>query len=394
MTEDSVPNPTLAKPRTDAVHDSVAPPPVLELDVKWSRDKFDLCVSQTLPLAGVTAVFGPSGGGKTTLLRVIAGFEQAQGRVVFDGEPWAGEGQWVLPQDRGVGFVFQDAGLFAHLTVAGNLRFANKRAAHVVPQRYELAEVIQAFALHDLLDRSVNQLSGGERQRVALARMLLTRPRLMVLDEPLAGLDHARKAEILPFLETLIQRFNIPTLYVSHDVDEVARFADHMLVLGAGRVHAYGATAEVLQRLDLLALTGRFDASTLLEGVVTRVDSEYQLVHVALSDDPAAQRLMLPWTDAAAPTIGQRLTLRIRTRDVSLAKGDSPPTGLSIRNIVASMLLDVQSTPDTPFVEVLLQVDQQRMRARITRAAVAELALAPGQPVYALIKSVTFEAVD
>lgn len=369
--------------------------PVLDLDVHLSHgpDQFDLIVNKRLPMGGVTALFGPSGGGKTTLLRVIAGFQRAQGQVEFDGELWADEKIWVPAHQRQVGFMFQDARLFSHLTVAGNLAYADQRSAANGVLKCERNDVVEAFALTDLLDRQVSELSGGERQRVGLARTVLSRPRIMLLDEPLAALDHAHKAEILPYLETLIRRFHIPTLYVSHDVDEVARFANQMLVLEAGRVRAFGETADLLQRLDLLSVTGRFEASSLLKGIVVHWDRDYQLVHIALSGAADAQQLVVPWTQARPPSIGEWLALRIRTRDVAIALGDAPPRGLSIRNHLRATLVELQSSPDSPFVEVLLQVDAQPLRARITRAAVAELRLELDQAVYGLIKSVTFETV-
>ena len=363
----------------------------LNLDVQFTRDRFSLQVRERLPLSGVTALYGPSGGGKTTLLRVIAGFERAAGSVGFGDWVWASDSHWVPPHERGVGFMFQDARLFTHLDVASNLAFADRRSAPGTQSDYSLVDVIDAFALEELLERAPRELSGGEAQRVALARTLLSRPRLMLLDEPLAGLDQERKAEILPYLDTLIRRFEIPTLYVSHDVDEVARFADHMLVLGGGQVRGFGSTAEILERLDLDSVTGRFEASTLIEGVVKDTDANYQLVHVALSAGSGAQELVLPWLQADQLAVGEKIAVRIRTRDVSIARGGSPPSGLSIRNVLRAELLELQPTPGTPFVELLLLVDGQRVRARITRAAVAELGLTIGDSVFALIKSVTFE---
>ena len=372
-----------------------APEPAeLQLDIELTRGQFSLRVQERLPLAGVNALFGPSGGGKTTLLRVIAGFERDAGTVKCGETLWSGTNARLPPQERGVGFVFQNARLFDHLSVAGNLAYADKRSSDGTALAYRIDDVVAAFELESLLDRRTQELSGGETQRVALARTLLSRPRLMLLDEPLVALDQRRKADILPYLDTLIRGFEIPTLYVSHDVDEVARFADRMLVLGEGRVHAHGPTAEVLERLDLQSLTGRFEAGTLVEGTIVDSDAAFQLVHVALGTGDDAQRLVLPWLQSSAPEIGQKIALRVRSRDLSLAQGDTPPTGLSIRNILRATLLELQPTPDTPFVEALLQVDAQRLRARVTRAAVAELGLAPGQEVFALIKSVTFETLD
>ena len=244
-------------------------------------------------------------------------------------------------------------------------------------------DVISSLDLQPLLDRRIESLSGGERQRVSLGRTLLTRPRLLLLDEPLSALDLERKADILPYLEGIPKRFGIPTIYVSHALDEVVRLADRVLVLTDGRVQAYGPTADIVERLDLQPITGRFDAGVLVEARVKGHDERLALTHVDLD----GATLKMPRVDAVEP--GETIRLRIRARDVALAT--QRPEGISIRNILPGTVDEITAEPDTPFAEVVVSLTNTHIRARLTRAAVEDLTLAKGTPVYALIKSVTFD---
>ncbi len=356
----------------------------LEIDVELALGEFRLAIARSFELEGITALFGPSGSGKTTLLRVIAGLEkQARGRVVSGSETWqdSATGAWVPAHRRELGMVFQDARLFAHLSVTGNLRYADRRARG--PDiAISFAEVVTALDLGPLLDRKVDGLSGGERQRVAIGRTLLRRPRLLLMDEPLAALDRQRKAELIPYIERLPSRFGIPILYVTHALDEVGRLANRMVVMSEGRVLTVGSAAEVMESLDLLPLTGQFEAGVLLEGKVLAQDPTYSLTSVGV----AGQTLVVP---ALELSVGSPVRLRIRARDVALAR--DKPDGLSIRNILAARVVDVASQPDKAYAEVLLDLNAVHLRARITRASVADLVLKPGDEVYALVKSI---AVD
>jgi molybdate transport system ATP-binding protein len=211
---------------------------------------FVLDVDLSLPGRGVTALFGHSGSGKTTLLRCIAGLERAPlGRLAVDGEVWQDASQWLPPHKRPIGYVFQEASLFAHLTVMGNLHYGLKRLR--CAPRISLDQAIELLGIGHLLDRKPDTLSGGERQRVGIARALAVSPRLLLMDEPLAALDLKRKQEILPYLERLHDELEIPVLYVSHSPDEVTRLADHLVAMEGGRVVAYGPLADTLARLDL-----------------------------------------------------------------------------------------------------------------------------------------------
>jgi molybdate transport system ATP-binding protein len=354
----------------------------LSLDVAVEREAFSLVVKQEIALEGITALYGPSASGKTTLLRVLAGLEdRARGVVAFDGAVWQNGDTRVPAHARGVGYVFQDARLFGHLTVEGNLHFAVKHGARrAAPEStIELSAVVRELDLSPLLPRRPASLSAGEQQRVAIGRALLASPRLLLMDEPLSALDIARKREIVPVLERLPEVFGVPVLYVTHNV-EVARLASDMLLLKAGRIVASGRVADVLERLDLDDLTGGRDAGAVLH---VRVEAGRR--------GAAALRLteQLLHVPAARAGVGMPLRIRIHARDVALAT--ERPRGLSIRNVLQARILRIDA--EEPInVDVLLEVDGQHLRSRITRDALEDLGLEPGQPVFALIKSVALES--
>ena len=346
---------------------------------------FDLELAEEIKLEGITAVFGPSGSGKSTLLRIIAGFEtRATGRIVMGDRVWVDsvQGSYVAAHRRPVGYMFQDGRLFEHMNVDGNLRYAAKRG----PPRdggFDMSDVVATFNLESLLTRRVNTLSGGEKQRVALARTLLSRPQLLLLDEPLAALDQDRKAEILPYLEDVPKRFGVPTIYVSHAVDEVARLADTVVVLAAGRVKAVGDTVSILERLDLQPLTGRFEAGAVVDAVVVGHDRRLHLTMLQVD----GQSLTMPMVAHAVP--GDTLRVRIRARDVAIAV--TRPERTSIRNILSGTLAEIVPETETAYAEAFIELGGVRIRSRLTRAAVEDLDLRVGMPVFALIRSVSFD---
>ena len=349
------------------------------VDITLPRDGFDLRVNHAFSAEGVTALFGPSGCGKTSLLRVIAGHEpRAAGSVSWDGEDWQGVAL-MAPHVRRVGYVFQDARLFPHLDVDGNLRFAEKRAAAGDIRR---DDVIEGLGIGRLLGRSVAELSGGERQRVSIARSLLSQPRLMLMDEPLAALDHRAKAGILPLVQALPKRFGVPVIYVSHALDEVAQVADQVVTMKAGQVIAHGPVAEMLERPDMQGLSGRFEAGSILEGVVASHDEAMHLTSVDVGGLP----FEMPYLDAP---IGTPIRLRVRARDVTLAV--KRPERISTRNILGGTVVRVEPEAETAFAEVLVDLGPARVQARVTHAAVRDLELVKGREVYALIKSVSFD---
>ncbi|MES2613424.1 MAG: molybdenum ABC transporter ATP-binding protein [Pseudomonadota bacterium] len=345
-----------------------------------SRPGFTLDVDLTLPGRGVTALFGPSGCGKTTCLRAIAGLVRAQpGRVVVNGEVWQDDARhiWRPTHQRALGYVFQEASLFEHLSVRGNIDYGRKRTPR---ERHTVAldQVVDLLGIAPLMDRRPHALSGGERQRVAMARALATGPRVLLMDEPLAALDGERKAEVLPYLERLHQALEIPVLYVSHAIDEVARLASHMVLMQGGRVLASGRTEDMLVRLDLPLAHGDAAASV-VDGTVLRHDAHDHITTVQFA---GGQLLLASPTERPA---GEPVRLRIQARDVSLTLAEQVDT--SILNILPATV--VQVSEDSPGqCMVALDVGATRLLARVTQRSALALALAPGRHVYAQVKGV------
>lgn len=345
--------------------------------------EFTAEVDVTAPISGIVGLFGPSGHGKTTLLRMAAGLERGHDAYVeYDGEVWQDDanGIFVPPHRRHLGFVFQDARLFPHLTAGGNLDYAARRAKS---GRADLTQdqVVEILDLGPLLHRRVQDLSGGETQRVAIGRALVSRPRLLLMDEPLSALDLRRKMEILPYIERLRDEMDLPVLYVTHSLDELSRLADHVLLIRDGSVVAEGAVPEVMQRMDLGPMLGRFEAGVIVEGPIVAHDAAYAMTDLAIGD----QILRMPGIDAELGTI---VRIRIRARDVSIAI--EQPAGLSIRNALRTRITEIFEE-DGAFAEVLMDLEGTGLRSRITRESVDRLGLKPGMSVFALIKS---SAVD
>jgi molybdate transport system ATP-binding protein len=350
---------------------------VLELQLQLRRaGGFELDVDVRLPARGTSVLFGPSGCGKTTLLRALAGLErEARGRVLLNGEVWQDGAQFLPPQQRGVGLVFQDAALFPHLNVRRNLDYGQAR----IPRgqaRPQLDEAIALLGLESLLEREPDGLSGGERQRVAMARALAMAPRLLLLDEPLASLDAARRADILPYLDRLRAELTLPMVYVTHSVQELTRLADEVLLLHAGRVQAQGRLADML--LHPL-LTPDDEAGVVLNCRVAECDSHWHLAR--LDFDGGSLRVR---DDGYA--IGQTLRLRVLARDVSLAAAE--PAASSISNVLPGRLesLADDTHPATQLARV--QVGGAQLLARLTRHSAHRLQLAAGQTVWVQLKSV------
>jgi molybdate transport system ATP-binding protein len=350
----------------------------LKLDLQLERPGFELALTLDIPDRGITALFGPSGAGKTTVLRSIAGLERIRGaRVQFNDSVWQQDRRFVPPHRRRIGYVFQEASLFSHLSTRDNLLYGLRRVPR--PQRrVELEEAISFLGLSALLQHRPSQLSGGQRQRVAIARALLTSPQLLLMDEPLSSLDLASRDDVLPHLERLHDELSIPIVYVSHQLGEVMRIADHLALLDAGRLVAAGSLHELLTRPDL-PLAHLDQAGTVFDGVIARHDAQFHLSYVEI----AGGRLAISQR-AAAP--GQPVRVRIEARDVSVAL--KPPAQSSITNILAGQVLDI--SPDRDPAQRLLRIDVggKALLARITHRAAEQLALAPGTRLYAQIKSV------
>ncbi|WP_019375381.1 molybdenum ABC transporter ATP-binding protein [Melaminivora alkalimesophila] len=345
--------------------------------LRLERADFSLDVQLRLPGRGVTALFGPSGCGKTTCLRAIAGLERAAGSVQVNGQLWQDDatGAWRPTHRRALGYVFQEASLFPHLDVRRNMEYGLRRVP-AVRRRVSLERAVELLGLPALLGRRPGTLSGGERQRVAIARALAVSPDLLLMEEPLAALDAARKAEVLPYLEQLQRELDIPVLYVSHSVDEVARLASHLVLLQGGRAIASGAPAELLVRPDLPLARGDA-AAALVEGHVRGWDARDQLLSIAF----AGGELHLA---AATPRpVGQAVRVRVAARDVSLARVRAE--GSSILNLLPARITHLG--PDGPG-QVLVGLDAggTALLARISARSQRELGLAVGQAVFAQVK--------
>ncbi len=347
---------------------------------------FSLNVDLTMPMQGITALFGPSGCGKTTLLRALAGLSRLRGRLQVGAQVWQDDSQGLFlpPHQRPIGYVFQEQSLFAHLSVRDNLLYGSRRALKLRggEDGPTFDAVVDLLGLGRLIARAPDALSGGERQRVAVGRALLARPRLLLMDEPLSALDQTAKAELLAYLEKLHEHLSLPVVYVSHDIAEVARLADHMAVMAEGRILTEGPLAAMLERLDIDPDTDRLEAGVVLDARIVGHDTAFALSQVA----HGGQMLSIPMV-AGAP--GSHIRLRVRARDVALAT--QKPEGLSVRNILTGRIVEITPAPEAAHADVLVEIGGgARLRARVTRAAVADLGLRPGMPVHALIKSISF----
>jgi len=337
---------------------------------------FALDTDLQLPARGVTAILGQSGCGKTTLLRCMAGLERApHGEMRLGEEIWQSGSVWLPTHKRALGYVFQEASLFAHLNVLGNLRFGLRRAAGA--DAATLDKAIELLGISHLLQRRPERLSGGERSRVGIARALAGNPKLLLMDEPLAALDEARKREILPYLQALHREWDIPVLYVSHSLEEVSRLAEHVVMLQQGRVLACGPLLDTITRLDL-PLRGGEEPSAIIDASVAAIDAQW---HLARLEFPGGEL----WVRDHGLPVGHSARVRVLARDISLAR--ERPGASSINNVLPA-IIDGMAPDDHPgTVLIRLRIGTTLLLARITRRAEAALQLETGQPVWAQIKS-------
>ena len=338
---------------------------------------------------GVTGIIGPSGAGKTTLLQTIAGlFRPRRGRIALGGEVFldTDAGIFIPPEARRIGYVFQEARLFPHLSVAQNLDYGARRRT-TAAAGVSRGEVVDLLGLAPLLGRLPHRLSGGEAQRVAIGRALLSAPRLILMDEPLSSLDMRRRREILPYLDALHRRLDLPILYVSHNIDEIVRLADMVVAIGNGHVAAAGAVAEVLNRHEIQSMVlgeeaRAADPASIVEARIIGYDPAHRLTEVEFS----GAMLALPHLDLPA---GASVRLRIHARDVAIAT--EPPRGLSIQNVIEARISALRPAGEAQ-VDVDLAVGpearQVKLASRITARAAEQLQLAPGRAVWALVKTV------
>ena len=353
----------------------------IEMRFSLSWPGFSLEVDLQCPGKGVTALFGRSGSGKTTLLRTIAGLEKViHGKLVINGETWQDDGIFLPTHRRPLGYVFQEASLFPHLSVRGNLDYGRRRVGHADHAHFEA--MIQLLGIGNLLERHPERLSGGERQRVAIARALLTQPKILLMDEPLASLDQERKNEVLPYIEQLHNALKIPVIYVSHSPDEVARLADHLVVLEKGRVLGSGPLTATLARLDL-PIRLYEDAGVVLQAVVAARDIQW---HLARVDFPGG----VLWTRDKGHPIGHAVRVRILARDISLSR--EPIFGTSIINTLSTRIIELGDDAHPALCLVQLDAGGTPLLARLTRRSAVTLGLAPGDQVWAQIKAVALIA--
>ena len=338
---------------------------------------FSLEVDLNLPGRGVTALFGPSGSGKTTVLRCMAGLDRAVGRLSVNGRTWQ-DGKCFLPtHKRPLGYVFQEASLFAHLSVRQNLEYGMRRVDRR-SLRASLDQAVELLGIGHLLERRPDRLSGGERQRVAIARALAVDPRILLMDEPLAALDLARKKEILPFLERLHEALEIPVIYVTHASDEVMRLADHLVVMAEGRAVASGPLTETLARLDLPIRLGE-EAAVVLEARIVERDLRW---HLALAGFDGGAL----WVRDMGIAEGRNVRLRVMARDVSLAS--EPQAESSIQNRLRGVVSELGEGEHPAVRLVRVQIGASAMLSRLTCRSAHALELEVGRPVWVQIKSV------
>ncbi|WP_322402563.1 molybdenum ABC transporter ATP-binding protein [Massilia luteola] len=351
----------------------------LHVRLRMDRGAFRLDVDLALPQRGISALFGHSGSGKTTILRAIAGLERAPGGYVALGDDvWQDDarGVFVPVHRRALGYVFQEASLFPHLSVRANLEFGRKRVP-AQERRFALAPVADLLGIASLLERRPDGLSGGERQRVAIARALLASPRLLLMDEPLAALDLRRKLEILPYLERLHEELAVPIVYVSHAPDEVARLADHLVLLEDGRAVASGPLTETLARVDLPPSFAD-DAGVVLETMLAgHEEDDLSRLEFAGGTLCVGRR---------REALGTHLRCRIHARDVSLVL--AYPQGSSIVNRLPAVVTAVAATDTPGHVLVQLRMGPSPLLARITERSRRELDIVPGLQLWAQIKGV------
>jgi molybdate transport system ATP-binding protein len=356
---------------------------MIQVDVQHRLGSFDLKV-QFVSEGRVTALFGRSGSGKTSLVNIIGGLIRPDhacislnGDVIVDTKHKV----FVPKHRRRVGYVFQEGRLFPHLTVRQNLLYgwwftpAAKRLG-------QLASIVELLGIGHLLDRHPRSLSGGEKQRVAIGRALLATPRLLLMDEPLASLDEARKAEILPYLERLRDETEVPIIYVSHSVPEVARLASTMVVMTDGLVVATGPTSDIMARLDLVPFTNLVEAGAVLEAEILEHDEQFGLTVLGL----CGGRLWVPRLNERI--LGTKVRVHIRARDVMIST--RRPEGLSALNVLRGVVAEL-GPQRGPILDLRLDCGGQAILARLTQRSVETLGLAQGTPVYAVIKTVGFD---
>jgi molybdate transport system ATP-binding protein len=387
------PNTHIASMPAQAAATATTLPTQLHVQLSLQREDYALALDVHLPARGITVLFGPSGSGKTTVLRCVAGLERASGVVALGAHVWQDDSrQHFTPTwARAIGYVFQEASLFEHLNVQANLEYGIKRSSNQATAqqaRAALDDAVALLAIGHLRHRTTSSLSGGERQRVAIARALAMQPKLLLLDEPLASLDMARRQEILPWLERLHTELDMPVLYVTHAMDELTRLADHVVLLNAGRVQAHGPVASVLSDPSIAAAIGT-NAGAILQGVVGEHDSRFHLTCIHLTtaahvhnSTPSAG----VWVRSQDLRTGTAVRLHVHASDVSLATRE--PTDSSIQNKLHGVITAITPDAHPAHAIVTVRTHEQVVLSRITQRALSALSLQVGSAVWCQIKSV------
>jgi molybdate transport system ATP-binding protein len=359
---------------------------MISVHINHGLGNFTLSIQFETVTRGITAIFGRSGAGKTSIVNVLAGLMQPDsGHIEIDGNVLLDTEKRINipPEKRRLGYVFQESRLFPHYSVQRNLTYGMRRTP-ATERRVDFDDVIGVLGIGSLLDRKPRSLSGGERQRVALGRALLTSPKLLLMDEPLASLDLPRKQEILPFIERLRDHFDIPIVYVSHDMDEIIRLADTLILIDQGQVAATGSVEDLTSRLDLRPLTGRYEAGSVIAATVTGHDTEFGLTDLTF----AGGTFRLPRINNQ---IGDQVRVRIRARDVSLSL--SRPDGVSELNVFKGRIMEIDHPPSDdapPQIDIRVDIGVP-LWVRLTRRAVRDLNLREGSEVYTLVKSTSID---
>lgn len=357
----------------------------LEVNIRLDRGGFALSADLELPADGITVLFGPSGSGKTTVLRCVAGLEKAQGRIALGQTVWqdSGSGIFTPTWQREIGYVFQEASLFEHLNVRQNVEFGLRRAgkgagAGTLLAAQGLEATLELLGIGHLLDRKVTSLSGGERQRVAIARALAAQPRLLLLDEPLASLDVARRSELMPWLERMRHELRIPMLYVTHAVDELARLADHVVVMEQGAVKACAPLGQAMLSQQLALAIGE-EAGVVSTGQIVQRSSQDHMAQVKFGAGTL-------WVRDQGIAVGQTVRIRILARDVSLALSVHADSSIQngLQGVVESVDADVH--PSQALVRV--RCGGELLLGRVTRRALRNLDVGVGTGVWCQVKSV------
>jgi molybdate transport system ATP-binding protein len=362
---------------------------MLKAAVTKALGKFSLDVAFELPAAGVVALFGPSGCGKSTTINIIAGLTAAdRGEVVLDETVLLDtvRGIDVPAEKRRIGYVFQDARLFPHLNVAANLKYAEHRAK--TPGFVSFEQVASLLDLDALMTRRVHRLSGGERQRVAIGRALLSQPRLLLLDEPLASLDRERREEVLPYLESLRDQLAIPMIYVSHQFDEVLRLATHIVLMQSGSVTAQGSIGAISLDPHVRSLIDPDAVGAIIDGTVIGQDAMSGLVRVRVGDGEIKVQTA---GGASYTAAGETLRVQLLARDIIVST--RMPQHLSVRNNLKGVVAAIDD--ESPYSDlIVIDIGGERILARVTKAATRELGLVAGMPAWALVKSVSLRTYE